>query len=250
VPTLEGTPVAKITFSPPPAAAPAPPPLAVAPPASPPPESVFALGADFADLQSQLGSLLGVPIEDEHIDEATEDGCDQVQRTSTGLVYLRCTTGLETFVADPDGAYHWAWLGDHLAAWIGPQVDPPDVALSTTLPVCVGPATGPSSACPLRSDLPVAGVLHAPGDTDTYAFNLASDLPDVSIDLTDLPADYDLYLADSTGNVVAQSVQEGTQPEHIEQPLPAGTYYLYVHADPGRDADPSQPYTVKLSNPG
>jgi hypothetical protein len=194
---------------------------------------------------------MGAPIEDEHA-AADADSCDQEQRTSTGLAYLRCSTGVSSFVADPDGLYHWAWLGDHLAAWISSDVDPPDVALemTTPLPVCVGPATGPATACPLRADLPVAGFLRAAGDTDTYVFSIGSDGASVAVDLTDLPADYDLYLADTNGAILAQSVEEGTQPEHVEQSLGAGTYYLYVHADVGRAPDPEQPYTLRLSAAG
>jgi Bacterial pre-peptidase C-terminal domain len=218
------------------------------------------LGDEFLILQAQLGDVMGAPIEAEHptpAEVASSDGtdaplasadagCDREQRTTAGLAYLRCATGLVGFVADPDGMYHWAWLGDRLAAWIGPAVDPPDLALETDLPVCIGPASGPGTACPLRTDMPVAGFLHAPGNTDTYAFSVV-DSSDVVLDLTNLPEDYDLYLADSSGAVVAQSVQDGTADEHIEQPLSAGTYYVYVHVDDGRNADDGDPYTLRLS---
>jgi hypothetical protein len=91
------------------------------------------------------------------------------------------------------------------------------------------------------------GFLRSAGDTDAYAFRLSDDASDVVLDLTNLPADYDLYLTDSTGTVVGQSVQDDTTPEHIELPLAAGTYYVYVHVDVGRDADAFDPYTLRLS---
>jgi hypothetical protein len=205
----------------------------------------FTLGSDFADLQQVLGPLMGDPIDAAH---GTPDsvGCDdEEQRTTAGLAYLRCGPGVAAFAADPDDLYHWAWLGDHLAAWIGPQVDPPDTAID--LPVCVGPATGPETACPLRMDLAVAGFLREPGQIDAYRFSIADPSTEVAADLTNLPADYDLYLVDSSGDIRDQSNQEGSLPEHIEQVLPPGTYYLYVQVDPGRNANPTQAYTLQLS---
>ncbi|MGI9148587.1 MAG: pre-peptidase C-terminal domain-containing protein [Chloroflexota bacterium] len=206
---------------------------------------VFSIGGDFADLQQALGTLIGNPLEDEHA-VAGSAGCDdQQQRTSTGLAYLECAVGTPSFVADPDGLYHWALLGDRVAAWIGPQVDAPDMALDR--PVCVGPAVDPVTACPLRLNVPVAGFLRDQGQSDAYRFSVSNSPTDVVVDLTELPADYDLYLVDDSGAVRAQSTQEGTSPEHLEQTLPTGNYYLYVHVDAGRDPDPTQAYTLRLS---
>jgi hypothetical protein len=205
----------------------------------------FAMSDDFVDLRLTLGSLIGDPVEDEQ-NTPGSDGCDNdEQRTSTGLVYRRCGVGMPTFVADPDGLYHWAWSGDRVAAWIGPQLDPPDIAME--LPVCIGPASDPGSACPLLMNLPVAGFLRDGGDTDAYRFSVASESTGIMADLTDLPADYDLYLVDAYGGILDQSTQEGTASEHVEGSLPEGTYYLYVHVDSGRDPDPTRPYSLRLS---
>jgi hypothetical protein len=210
--------------------------------------TVFAFADDFSALVDQLGAVMGVPVESEH-QGSTPDAasCDQEQRTSAGLAYVRCDTGLPTFVAYPDGLYHWAWLGDRLAAWIGAAIDPPDQAMATDLPVCIGPADVRDTACPLRANTPVAGYLSASGATDTYVFSLSAPA-DISLDLTNLPADYDLYLSDGSGALLAQSIQEGTVPEQIAASLEAGTYYVYVHVDVGRDSDPHDPYTLELSS--
>jgi hypothetical protein len=225
--------------------------MPAAAPATDPPADLaavsFAFADDFSALQAQLGDLMGIPLEAEHQDSSSDaTNCGQEQLTSAGLAYIACDTGLPTFVASPDGQYHWAWLGDRLAAWIGSAINPPDIALATNLPVCVGPAPGRASACPLRVDTPVAGFLSTSGATDTYAFNVG-DSADYTIDLSNLPADYDLYLADSNGTLISQSAQEGVVPEHIEQSLQPGTYYVYVHVDAERDADPMNAYTLRLS---
>jgi len=223
-------------------------------PSAPPPEPevsgvqdalVYAIGSDFADLQQALDPLMGAPLEEAHAIPGA-DGCDdEQQRTSTGLAYLPCTSGVSSFVADPDGMYHWSLLGGRLAAWIGPQIDPPDLAMDP--PVCIGPARDPETACPLRMNVAVAGFLREPGESDAYRFTLQDPSTDVVADLTNLSADYDLYVVDESGAVRAQSMQEGTSPEHIEQLLAAGTYYVYVHVDSGREPDPAQAYTLRLS---
>ena len=57
----------------------------------------------------------------------------------------------------------------------------------------------------------------------------------------------DLYLADGQGNVIDASVQEGLTPEHLDDVLGPGTYYLFVHSDPGRPFDPDNAYLLHLS---
>jgi hypothetical protein len=248
VPTSAGVTAPKAAFSPPPppqttsasSTSVADPAALPAPIALPAPFSV-----DFADLLNQLGTTMGQALEDEHVDD-TSGSCDLAQATTTGRAYVRCATGTSAFAALPDGLYHWAWLGDHLAAWIGPQADPPD--MQTRLPLCVGPATGPDTACPLRWDLPVDGVLQAPDGTDTYRLDVTAPLTDAVIDLTDLPADYDLYLVDDSGTIVATSVQDDLQSEHIEQVLAPGSYFVYVHVDVSRQPDPTRPYTLQLTS--
>jgi hypothetical protein len=64
--------------------------------------------------------------------------------------------------------------------------------------------------------------------------------------LSDLPADYDLYLTDEGGSVLGESVTDGTAPEEIDTTLGAGVYYLYVHNDPSRPFDDSSPFEIHL----
>jgi hypothetical protein len=207
----------------------------------------FELG--FAVLKSLLGSVMGDPIEAEH---GALESCDTQQATTTGLAYWDCSTGMLAFAAAPEGLHHWAWLDDHLTEWVGPSAVPPAgtneaAAGPAAAPTCPQPGDRPSNACPIADGATVTGFLFSSGSTTAYRFDVPASDTDVVAQLANLPADYDLYLADATNTVVGQSVLEGTTPRSIEMVLPRGAYYLYVHSDPARDVDPDNPYTLHLA---
>lgn len=114
---------------------------------------------------------------------------------------------------------------------------------------CPEPNDDPATACPLTSGSDVQSVIDRPGDVDTYKLIVYGG-GQVSLDLTGLPADYDLYLVDANGGVLGQSVHEGTAPEQLQLTVQPGTYYAVVQADPSRDVNPSQPYTLRLTQTG
>ena len=66
----------------------------------------------------------------------------------------------------------------------------------------------------------------------------------IDVDLWNLPpgTDYDLYLYDRTGTIVAQSQQFDTDPEHITVDLAPASYYIRVHPDQRRSP---QAYLVR-----
>jgi len=247
----------KTTFVPPAAVAPAARPSPAAPtdvpPASPAgsPPPRFVLG--FALLKAQVGTAMGDPVENEH---GHPGDCDTQQQTTTGLAYWRCSTGTLTFAAAPDGLHHWAWLGDHLVDWFGPSADvpasgptdaaAPNGAAASRAP-CTEPNDTPETACPLGDGTTLAGVIPTPGGTRAYRFAVPDAGAHVVAQLTDLPADYDLYLVDASNAIRGESVLDGAQPRVVDTLLPGGTYYLYVHADPGRDVDPANPYQLSLA---
>ena len=78
---------------------------------------------------------------------------------------------------------------------------------------------------PARSPVarPVESLIERPGDVDAYRVVVEDEIARVVIDLTDLPADYDFYVADGFGGLYGQSVQEGTVPEHLQVALRRGT---------------------------
>jgi hypothetical protein len=221
----------------------------VLPPASGP---QFVLGFEF--LKAEMGPIMGDAVELEH---GNPDNCDTQQLTTTGLAYWRCSTNMMSFVAFPDGLIHWAWMPPGLFEWAGPDVDPPEgtpiVAKTSVIgdgrltTSCLAVAQVPSEMCSVGDSLAAVGIIKAVGETSTFRFSVPSTGLNVTANLVDLPADYDLYVADASGNIIGQSAAEGTTPEHVDLNLDGGTYYVYVHADPGRPVDPQDPYRLEVS---
>lgn len=69
--------------------------------------------------------------------------------------------------------------------------------------------------------------------TDTYRIQLARET-DVVLDLGNMRADADLYLADARGRRIDQSTKAGAQTEQIEATLASGSYYVTVRSYNGR----------------
>src|SRR6476646_2411265 len=94
---------------------------------------------------------------------------------------------------------------------------------------CPEPNNGRESACFLPADTPVQGVMGADGDIDAYRIEVPVAGTRLRLELTDLPLDYELYLADGGDDVIGQSEREGPVSEAIELTLQtAGNYYAYV----------------------
>ncbi|MBV9582146.1 MAG: hypothetical protein JO057_26480 [Chloroflexi bacterium] len=247
--------VPKQIFVPPPVPVTAAPvPVIVAPPAALPPPPVdaaaFSFGTNFQTLQPALGALLGDPLEDVLADPS---GCPAQQTTSTGLLYDDCDTGLVAFVAT-DGVQHWGILNGRLLQWTDASADPPpnaiDVAASQAiLPTPCGDTLEPESdsPCLLADSAPQPGILSTSGETTGYAYNAFHLSNDLVVSLSQLPADYDLYLADADGNILGSSVLDGIADRFLEVTVGAGTYYVYVHVDPSRTPDPSTPYVLQAN---
>ncbi len=202
---------------------------------------------------------MGDPTEPEH---GNADNCDTQQLTTTGLAYWRCASNSSSFAAFPDGKSHWALATSTrgLVEWIGDEDPPPDaltVVVNGVSPVAMDDPP-PASACVAATPLPaapcmpgyssvVSGAIQNSGDTLSVDLAIASPGVHVAADLHDLPEDYDLYLADESGAILAASEQEGTAPEHIDADVAGGTYYLYVHSDPGRAVNPLDPFQMQVS---
>ena len=112
---------------------------------------------------------------------------------------------------------------------------------------CPEPNNGFNNACFIGPATPmVQGFLAQPGDVDAYRFEVNVDLAQAHVELTSLPADFDLGLWDSNASILERSANTGLAAEVIDLPLISGTYFLFVNATEehfSRD----RPYTLALS---
>ncbi len=112
---------------------------------------------------------------------------------------------------------------------------------------CPEPNDDLASACPIGNGETVHGSLQQAGGRAVYRV-VANAAPSVvRIELSDLAADFDLYLVDPSNQLLRESVQEGSVPEQIEVAVQPGTYLVFVQADPGRELATKQPYTLRLT---
>ena len=81
--------------------------------------------------------------------------------------------------------------------------------------------------------------------SDIYRFHL-DNAATVNLGLTNLSADADLYLLDSTGNAIAVSNQSGNNNELLDRFLSAGTYYVQISSFLGA----STSYSLSLNGGG
>jgi hypothetical protein len=87
--------------------------------------------------------------------------------------------------------------------------------------------------------------LYPSGDSDYFWVSAGSGV--LTIDLTSLPQDYDLYLYDSSYDLVEWSSQFGTTSEAIVISVSAGTYYVVVRGY--REAYDTSSYTLSVDIP-
>lgn len=67
------------------------------------------------------------------------------------------------------------------------------------------------------------------GDVDYYKFQMSATVATpMHLFMTNLPGDYELFLEDGSGNVLASSENSGTNDEEINYTLPPGFHYLRV----------------------
>src|SRR4051794_27462289 len=78
---------------------------------------------------------------------------------------------------------------------------------------CPEPNDAPDVACTLMDGAVVQSRLEQPADRDVYRIVVEPGTDQIAVDLSELPADYDLYLTDSNNQLLGESVQEGTAPE-------------------------------------
>jgi len=109
----------------------------------------------------------------------------------------------------------------------------------------------PDAPCALSDGAVINGYIGAEGGRNYFWFGVPVPDMHVSIGLTDLPADYDLYLFSDQvadpGQPILSSVTPGAEPEVIDAVLhDVGTYVIEVVDDPSIPNVPDMPYTLSF----
>ena len=136
---------------------------------------------------------------------------------------------------------------------------PPDLsaaATSTPSPVCpdIHEPNDTVEQARFMQFLSVEGYICHPGDVDLFRTpaTYGGSLVDFTVDLYDLPADYDLYVY-YQGTEIARSTHRGLTPEQVyyfSGPRTGNSYELKVVGANGA-FDPSRPYRLRFTmNPG
>lgn len=100
---------------------------------------------------------------------------------------------------------------------------------------------------PLQSGTTYSAQINPANDTDYFYFNAARS-GRISVSLTNLPADYDLYLYNAQGRVVARSTNAGNSSESISyNASAAGKFYIAVIGYDG--ANSTSAYSLKVTYP-
>jgi hypothetical protein len=79
-------------------------------------------------------------------------------------------------------------------------------------------------------------------DQDYWTFTLDATY-DIALDLSELPADFDIHLLQANGTSLASGLRAGTSSETIAIQLTAGTYYVHVFGFSGAYSD-TVPYAL------
>jgi len=104
-----------------------------------------------------------------------------------------------------------------------------------------GTTTG-AAALPINTD--VYGTIGVRGDVDYYSVALAAG--DITISLTNLPADYQLSLLSSSGATIQSSTNTSTISETINANVTAGTYYIRVYPKNNGAFNANSCYTLRV----
>lgn len=121
----------------------------------------------------------------------------------------------------------------------------------TAGPACVdnyepNQAMSSSTLIPVNTD--IYGLINPSGDVDWFTFSSTNTSKNVKVTLTDLPADYNITLYNSSGMQIGISQNTGTADETIiYNGKKSGTYYIKVNGVNSGAWDPIHCYTLRAS---
>ena len=105
------------------------------------------------------------------------------------------------------------------------------------------------SAAIIQTNTDLTGLISTSTDKDWFKFTTVSGATNISISLSNLPADYDIKLYNSAGTQLAVSQNGGTTSESIKyNTTSAGTYYIQVYGYSG--ANSTSCYLLRVNTAG
>lgn len=112
---------------------------------------------------------------------------------------------------------------------------------------CPEPNNGFTNACFVGPAAPtVQGFISAAADIDAYKFEVSGRLAQVRIELSGLPADYDLHVFNGNAGFIGESTNQGLTPDVLDVPLIPGPYFVFVNSSQG-GFSPNRPYTLSIT---
>lgn len=172
----------------------------------------------------------------------------------TAQIYYRALTTYFTpttdFAGARDGLVQAATdlfgAGSPEATAVGNAYTSVGIAATQTLQDSFEPNNSAAAAYSIASGTIYNALIASASDVDYYKVNKTSS-GYITISLTNLPKDYDVYLINSSGNTVAKSVNAGTSSEAISyRTNKTGTYYIKIVGYNGAYST-SQQYALKVT---
>ena len=106
-------------------------------------------------------------------------------------------------------------------------------------------ATSGAATIPFTTD--IKGLINPSGDIDNFKFAITK-TGTVTLSLSTLPTNYDLYLLSSTGTVIGSGTRSGTNAESFTSTLTAtGTYYAQVRGAKSNNFNTTTCYTLRVT---
>jgi hypothetical protein len=108
--------------------------------------------------------------------------------------------------------------------------------------ICAQPS---QTGCPMQLDIPVAAALNDPATTHNWLLNVITQ-NDLRIVLTNLPADYQLWVYGPGDSLLALSNNPGTQDEVVNVGfIGIGFYWIVIDSPSGESSE--LPYTLNAT---
>ncbi|MCC7368370.1 MAG: hypothetical protein IT306_08105 [Chloroflexi bacterium] len=117
---------------------------------------------------------------------------------------------------------------------------------------CPEPNDSFQNACYLGPSSDAAGYISSARDVDAYRIEVLDFNTDVHVEMPEMPAAYELFLADWNGDEIATSAPGANGAQVIDTTVNIpGAYYIFVHSKAG-GFSPGQPYRLfrSLTYPG